>query len=185
MEPLMAPAFDDDGQGTLTFDTPATPEGRCATCGQFLPRTYRHAIGLPFLRVLRILYEWHRREPHAWVHRDPIETGHGCRSYSKLRFWNLTEECPTQSGRWRISQLGCEFLEGRIAVKKTIRIRENTFIGFVEDAPLVYVHEVINPRYDGEHRMHEWLRGIASGPWPRPATIPAADGELAAGREED
>ena len=71
-------------------------------------------------RILLEFYRFEQRGPKLFHHYHDVVTPLMFRgvSYSKLQFWDLLEPDLKEKGRWRITDLGIEFLLGRTTIPK-------------------------------------------------------------------
>lgn len=82
---------------------------------------------------------------------DPKYVGSG--DFAKNAYWGLIEEetmmgedyndMRTHTGRWRMTDQGRDFVDGKIAINPSMRYYNRTFIGWTKRPPAM-VHELIN-----------------------------------------
>lgn len=71
--------------------------------------------------------------------------------YSKLRFWNLLEEKSSNSGWWRLTEFGEQFVQGNVSVPKHAYIYHNELWGVGEE--LTDIIEAAEDKFDYHELM--------------------------------
>ena len=104
----------------------------CPVCGQFV-KVYRRTINKTAARLLLKAYTMFI-DYHSFHITDLIEGGGG--DFAKLRYWSLIEAIENDnpkkksSGKWIITELGTEFLNGQIRMPKYALIYDGKFLDF-------------------------------------------------------
>lgn len=80
--------------------------------------------------------------------------------FAKLRYWGLIEERAAEegsdkksSGKWRITQQGSTFVEGRSRVYKHIYVYNDRYLGVVDDGQVLNIHTALGERFDYQALM--------------------------------
>lgn len=103
---------------------------KCPVCGQTV-KLYPRKLSSALARFLVDIYNLTAaKEPESrWVNvsKDMIVKSdhHITRDYSILRFWGLLEMDAEGSGKWRITDTGIAFVEGRMVVPQKAYIYNN------------------------------------------------------------
>lgn len=94
--------------------------GAYCPCCQQKVKLYPRTLSGSHMRILLEFYRFDRRGPQLFHHYHDVVTPLMLRdvAYSKLQFWDLLEPDPKDKGRWRITDLGIEFLAGRATIPK-------------------------------------------------------------------
>lgn len=110
----------------------------CECCGQFV-KLYKRRLHSTMVIQLIFLY----KQPADWVHLKEIVMGlklSGGGDFSKMAFWGLIENKintdPTKkdSGLWRITEKGKDFIKGCTAtLPKYVNIYNGQSMGFSEE----------------------------------------------------
>ena len=114
---------------------------RCETCGANTVE-YKFHLGAGLKRALVQLYKAGTGEVHR---TDMKHINNDFGNFTKLKFFGLVEpvynkDGTRKGGTWRITQLGIDFLMGKVPVNKYVWTYRNSFLRF--DGPLIYVHQV-------------------------------------------
>ena len=133
----------------------------CALCGQFA-KVYRRGLGASIVADVIRIYRTQKDLPEgAWV---DIATVRGVRGgdYAKAEHWGLLEHAiddgtsRKQSGLWRVTEEGIEFIEGRGRVIKAQWFYNGEVAPgpWSRDEPLVDVQEALGKKFDFEALMN-------------------------------
>ncbi len=105
----------------------------CPCCRQHAQIYWRSINAGMAVSAVRLLREY-RRAPGTYVHL-PRVIGRRSAEEAKLRYWNLIEEDPTRrpdgghAGFWRLTKLGIAWAEGKVKVKRFVRIYDGRRLG--------------------------------------------------------
>jgi hypothetical protein len=130
-------------QLNLTFDKEAEfknwliqqprREGSCECCGRFA-KVYKRRINSTMARQLIALYNLGGTE--KYIHTSDLVVRCGTGDFAKARFWGLiyqSEEIPVDgakmNGKWRLTKLGVDFVEGKLLVPEFALILFDKKIG--------------------------------------------------------
>jgi hypothetical protein len=118
----------------------------CPVCNQFA-KLYSRPIRAGMVAGLGVLYTYDLKNSGAWCHvemafkelKPEVRGGDWC----KLRFWDMIEKRPKihdtkrgsnpKKGFWRITELGVEFITGKLKVPERALIFNNECLGFSGD----------------------------------------------------
>lgn len=99
---------------------------QCPACGQKV-KTYTRKLNSGMVAFLRGLYSLSKKTPDRFFSLSTIlkyiDSGSRSLDYSVLRHWQLIES--DKPGKWRITQKGKDFLDGKIAVSRAVVIYNN------------------------------------------------------------
>lgn len=123
---------------------------KCPSCGQFV-KLYIRKLGSAQSRAL--IRTYHLNKEQEWVHIREISkeiniTG----DYAKLVYWGLIEEKENQdtkkknSGFWKITQRGKDFVECKISLPSHVMIYNSKFQGFKDS--FVMITECIGKKFN-------------------------------------
>ena len=65
------------------------------------------------------------------------------RNYSKLQFWGLLEKVNEQKDFWKPTQLGLDFIDGKVALPTTVITYNGDAIGY--SGKQVFIHQITRP----------------------------------------
>lgn len=120
---------------------------KCPCCDQYV-KLYKRKIYKSPAKALFGLYKLGR----GFHHFTKIGNSAGF-SYtgeigiSKLKYWNLIEEevnintKKKNSGNWKITKKGCDFIEGKISIPKYVLIYNTKIQGF--DGDMIYISDIL------------------------------------------
>lgn len=118
----------------------------CPVCMRKV-KTYKRNLpaadlpALAYLLYLTVIEEKRRKkagEPagHIWIHIKDLQGKSGGGDFAKFRHWNLIVSKPNEddpskkdSGYWRITHRGADFIRNRIRISKRILLRMGEFKG--------------------------------------------------------
>jgi hypothetical protein len=111
---------------------------KCPACGNFV-KLYKRKLNSGMAIVLIVLYKYGIDFIHVkdFLRENKMKNGH---DWTLLKYWGLIqerspiigEENTKNSGFWRITKEGIDFVENRLEVKKHVLIYNKKFIGFSE-----------------------------------------------------
>lgn len=125
----------------------------CPICGQpckLYPEPLSRHVTLPLVWLCRTF-----RESERWVHmiREAPPMLVSTRKYGLLHWWGLatsevTEEDADKknSGRWRPTQLGFDFVERLVRMPRYVFLFDDTYYGCAQDQ-LVAIDETLDDRF--------------------------------------
>lgn len=93
----------------------------CHSCGQKLPRLYRHRLSKGLVSGLWKLYHLHRPASICEIGLLNNEFG----NFQKLRYFELIVSV---DGKWSVTQRGFMFLANRVEVEKTVITRKSRVV---------------------------------------------------------
>lgn len=105
-------------------------------CCDGLGQRYKRSIGSTMAALL--IRTYHATRAGDWIHIQSKTDARGG-DYAKLRYWGLVEPRGDEqadgnwSGYWRITELGCRFVERRIRVYKYIYLYQGVYRGYDPD----------------------------------------------------
>lgn len=122
---------------------------RCPCCTQ-RAQVYRRSIHSSMARGLIKLY---KRQPHIAFHEIALFMEHReLADFAKLAYWGLVEEQPSlredgsnRTGFWKITDLGLDFVEGRVTVAKHARVYDGRCLGLA--GPDVAIKDCLGRRF--------------------------------------
>jgi hypothetical protein len=131
----------------------------CPTCGQFC-KVYRRKLNSTMALALCLIYQYFQKNPHhTWLHvaaflvqtkRDSSIAGG---DVVKLRYWGLLErgdgerdDGSDRVGRYRITDLGKKFVEGKIAVPRYVYLYNQLLLRLSEE--MTTVQEALGDRFN-------------------------------------
>lgn len=111
----------------------------CPCCGQ-LVKIYKRIIYSSMAYDLTFLYKLSKKNNNTeYFHvKDFCKKTRGGDN-AKMVFWGLIEELPNtddakkNSGYWRITKKGKDFVENKISIQKAILCYNSEFLGFADD----------------------------------------------------
>lgn len=101
-----------------------------------------------------------KRISKIWLRHGIIDSEHaaiGDGTFAKCAYWGLIEEQPISStaktkkknsGIWRMTQKGHDFVVGDLAIRPAMRRYNGDFIEWVEKRPEAYVYELSGEYFD-------------------------------------
>lgn len=130
----------------------------CPTCGQFC-KVYKRKLNSTMALALILIYQFFKTHPHAeWLHvaaflvkvkKDSSIAGGDA---VKLRYWGLLERAPGERddgsdrvGRYRITEIGKQFVEGRIAVPRYVYLYNQLLLRLSEE--MTTVREALGDKF--------------------------------------
>lgn len=128
-------------QGKIHIQQGMSDGVSCPCCGQ-LVKLYRRTLYHSMAVALCSLYREAQGRTDVYVHIDQLTLNVGGSDFSKLKHWGLIEAYPQElhddpktktAGKWRITDKGCEFAEGRITLPKYALIFNNRCYGMAGD----------------------------------------------------
>ena len=137
---------------------------RCPCCGQYC-RIYKRKMHATMALALVMIYHWFRQNPNAgWLHvpaflvkvkRDSTIAGGDA---AKLRFWGVIERAPGERddgsdriGRYRITEIGRQFVEGKIAIPRYVFLYNQSLLRVSEE--MTTIREALGDRFSYEALM--------------------------------
>ena len=130
---------------------------KCPLCDQ-TAKIYRRRINNRQARAIVILYRSHRK---SWGHvptLDPTLSGDGG-MIAFLRYWGLVEELQEKrpdggrAGFWRVTDLGEQFVLGRVSVPKYALIYNTQCLGLEGEG--VMLDDCFSQRFDFDQLMSD------------------------------
>lgn len=136
----------------------------CPTCGQFC-KVYRRKLNSTMAYALVLIYTHFKLHPeHPWIHvasflvntkRDSSVAGG---DVVKLRFWGLLERAPgdrddgsDRVGRYRMTEIGRQFVEGRIAVPRYVYLYNQMLLRLSEE--MTTIQDALGDRFRYDELM--------------------------------
>ena len=118
----------------------------CPCCNQYC-RIYKRKLNSTMALALVLIYQHFKKNPHhTWLHvpaflvqvkRDSTIAGGDA---AKLRYWGLIERSPGERddgsdriGRYRITAVGKQFVEGKIAVPRYVYLYNQLLLRLSEE----------------------------------------------------
>lgn len=130
----------------------------CPCCGQYA-KEYRRTIHASMASALIKTYRAGGRERRGWVtiknHLDHPELA----DFAKLAHWSLVEAKPGERddgskrvGIWRVTDMGEEFVAGRLAVAKYARVFNGECRGH-DPLPMIGIRDCLAKTFNYEELM--------------------------------
>ncbi|MEX2716777.1 MAG: hypothetical protein Q6370_010790 [Candidatus Sigynarchaeota archaeon] len=136
----------------------------CPTCGQFC-KVYRRKLNATMALALILIYQFFKNNPHAeWLHvaaflvkvkRDSSIAGG---DVVKLRYWGLLERAKGERddgsdrvGRYRITELGRQFVEGKVKVASHVLLYNQMLLGVSSE--MISIREALGTRFRYDELM--------------------------------
>jgi|GEM_PF-2279176 len=122
----------------------------CIVCGQNV-KIYKRNVHAEMAYTLIVLYKFNLLAAGAWVPVKELYTDGQAGDYAKLRHWGLAEPQDQRSthtnasGHWRITRLGCDFVEGG-RIPKYAHVYANILIG--KSGPDVTIGECLSKKFN-------------------------------------
>ncbi len=156
----------------------------CPCCDQFC-KLYRRKLNSGMARALiaiatvqnRVETQTRELDINFFVETPKLRFSNG--EYARLRWWGLLEQRKLRqdekesgekknSGRWRLTDKGRQFVEGKIRIPRDIFIYNNVVTGFsIED---ISIHEALGKKFNYDELMKPFFETINTKP---PTTSPA------------
>lgn len=138
----------------------------CPTCGQ-LCKLYKRKLNSTMALALILIYQFFKTHPHAdWLHvaaflvkvkRDSSIAGG---DVVKLRYWGLLERAHGERddgsdrvGRYKITAVGKQFVEGRIAVPRYVYLYNQLLLRLSEE--MTTIREALSDRFNYDELMRQ------------------------------
>jgi hypothetical protein len=93
--------------------------------------------------MAKMLVLFYKLSDTSWIHVNDVVKKTGCAEYksgdwAKLKHWGLIEEKAKEpdeknAGFWRITPLGCQFVEKQVYIKSHVLLYNGQFCGFTGD----------------------------------------------------
>ena len=125
----------------------------CSCCGRYA-QIYRRRIHHSIARQLVELYGLGGGRERRFVHGSQLipkgNTGTG--DIGKGRYWGLIEpmlrvsKLDNASGYWRLTGLGCDFVQAKATIQKVALVFDDKVIGF--EGPEVSIQQCWDKRFD-------------------------------------
>jgi hypothetical protein len=138
----------------------------CPTCDKWAQK-YNRQIYATVAASLVVIYRMSGGDTGKYIHTTDMVKYHpvcinGRSDFPKLLFWGLIEAKPfdakdaardvKQSGWWRITGRGVDFVLGKIKVAKWIVTYNDIFLGF-KDEEQVSIHDCMNEKFSYSELM--------------------------------
>lgn len=144
----------------------------CPCCDQFA-KLYRRKLHSGMARALIAIATVQNRVEVAeldginfYVETPKLRFSNG--DYGKLRWWELLEQRPLKyddekeekknSGRWRLTQKGMQFVKGEISVPREVFMYNNTVQGFSSD--MITISEALGKKFNYPELMKPFYESI-------------------------
>ena len=149
---------------TATLKTGAKPGDKfsCPLCRE-LTQVYPRVVSANMTWVLISMYRLQREKgSDYWMHviNEVIQSKEQLKStshdYTRLRFWGLIEERPSDSdgprqGYWRMRPKGNDFVEGRVTIPRSAICLNNRVLYW--DQRIIDVHAALRQHFDYDELM--------------------------------
>lgn len=136
------------------FDGKLTSKGKakCPVCGR-TSIIYQRTVDRTMATTLQL---WAKERGDSYIHVRSFLESKGLESqarggsFTKLRHWGLIESKARQSGYWRITKKGFEYLSGRRKIYKVALVanQDGRVIGYLAEEGKVSIHYALNTRFD-------------------------------------
>jgi hypothetical protein len=127
---------------------------KCPCCNQ-RAQVYRRTINSGQARALIGMYRADRAR--GWIHANSLDSR--SREEGKLRYWGLLEEERTRrpdggrAGYWRITDLGEQFVLGRVRVPSHVHIYDDRLLK-VDASKTISIYDALGKKFDYDKLMH-------------------------------
>jgi hypothetical protein len=136
----------------------------CPACGQFC-KVYKRKLNSTMALALVLIYQFFKKNPHAdWLHvaaflvkvkRDSSIAGG---DVVKLRYWGLLvraagdrDDGSDRVGRYKITDVGKQFVEGRIAVPRYVYLYNQLLLRLSEE--MTTMREALSDKFNYDELM--------------------------------
>ncbi len=136
----------------------------CPACGQFC-KVYKRKLNSTMALALVLIYQFFKKNPRAdWLHvaaflvkvkRDSSIAGG---DVVKLRYWGLLVRAPGERddgsdrvGRYQITEVGKQFVEGRIAVPRYVYLYNQLLLRLSEE--MTTMREALGDKFNYDELM--------------------------------
>lgn len=137
---------------------PKLKEGvECPCCGKQC-RIYGRKLNSGMASFMIIMY---KRSPHDWMYVrtwskkikciDDIQVNAINGDFSYLLHWKLLEQKPQESGKWRLTSLGRQFVEGKVSVPRKLFLLNNKCIDQSDEQ--TDIHHALGNKFDYDELM--------------------------------
>lgn len=144
----MSSLTDDDTIGTAKHELRQNWRAglNCACCGnrvQLYPRPIYSTMCRDLIALYRLGPGWH----HNREFKDDVSAG----DFHKFRYWRIIEQKPNDddgkrdSGMWRITELGRDFVEERVSVPKTAYVYNRKVREWSDDS--IKIREALGKKF--------------------------------------
>lgn len=120
---------------------------KCPCCSQFA-KVYSRKINSNMARLLVVAY---RRHGQAWFHISALGFPGGGGEFAKLRYWGVVETVEEQSGQWRVTDDGVDFVLGHLRLRSHADIYDGNLVALVGEK--VDVRHALGDRFDYDELM--------------------------------
>lgn len=136
---------------------------RCPCCDRYI-KVYKRKLTDGMAEALIYIYQYFAQiNPEPWLHIPSYLQTRGAKTANAgmpalLRFWSFLEpmadnkENGTKSGRWRITDYGKQFVEGKIKVPKHAIIYRNQLEGF-DQSEFITIQEALGDKFSYNELM--------------------------------
>jgi hypothetical protein len=136
----------------------------CPTCGQFC-KVYKRKLNSTMALALVLIYQFFKTHPHAeWLHIAAflVKVKHDSSIAGgdavKLRYWGLIERAHGERddgsdrvGRYRITDIGKQFVEGKIAVPRYVYLYNQLLLRLSEE--MTTMREALGDKFKYDELM--------------------------------
>jgi hypothetical protein len=131
----------------------------CPCCGQ-LCKVYKRKLNATMTRALILIYHWFQAHPQKkWLHvpdflvKVKADSTIAGGDVSKLRYWDLLEarQGERSAGFYRITDLGCKFVENKAAVPCYAYIYNQLLLRMSDD--VTTIDQALGDRFDYKELM--------------------------------
>jgi hypothetical protein len=142
-------------------------DAECPVCTQ-LVKVYKRQVHASMASTLIRMYR--AATPGEFLYLPDINQGKA-RDASYLRFWSLIEHSSErrpdggQSGWWRVTEFGEQFVLGNVLIRKYARVFLNTCLELYGD--LVSIRDCLQKKFDYD----ELMKGGIPTPTPRAGEV--------------
>lgn len=111
-----------------------TGESVTCPCCQQTAKVYKRTIHSGMAMQIIRIWKAGRSRAGGWVPVDEIYAHGSSGDYAKLRFWGLVEAedarsaTANASGHWRVTDLGIDFVLGKLAVARYVHVYNNEVV---------------------------------------------------------
>lgn len=126
---------------------------KCACCGQIVSARRRTITSSMARALIVIARAWENQGSTGWVAIKDVDVRGG--DYAKLRYWGLLQGLPPDekdpnqrdSAYWRPTQVGIDFVCGRVSVNKTVCVYNNKAVDDPH-AKRIDIFDALGERFD-------------------------------------
>lgn len=127
-------------------------KAKCPLCER-TSIVYKRVVDKTMATTLQL---WAKEHGDSFIHvrrfleRKGLDSQARGGSFTKLRHWGLIESKGRQTGYWRITKKGFEYLSGRRRIHKVALVanQDGKVIGYLAEEGKVTIHDALNTKFN-------------------------------------